>query len=91
MSADRLLRIRFIPVVVLCIFSLCCTPATAALTIHTEFTGGGLPPENKLVGGGDLEEIFELAADRWEAAFAGIPWNWEVTIRYGWGDDAGSG
>lgn len=91
MSADRLLPDRLILAVVLCVFSLCCAPAMAALTIHTEFTGGELPPTNRLAGGGDLQEIFELAAERWETAFAGIPWNWEVTIRYGWGDDAGSG
>lgn len=59
--------------------------AQAALTINREFIGGTPPPMEKLVGGGDLEEIFGVAADAWEDALASSEGNWQVTIKFGWG------
>ncbi len=53
--------------------------ASAQLTIIRNFSGG-TPPANA-VGGGDLQTIFNAAADLWEAA---IQDNHTVTITYSW-------
>ena len=37
-----------------------------------------------MVGGGDLEEIFKVAAEAWEAVFKGGSGNWDVTIEFEW-------
>tara|TARA_R110001592_G_scaffold363036_1_gene679394 strand:- start:9422 stop:10621 length:1200 start_codon:yes stop_codon:yes gene_type:complete len=58
--------------------------AQAGLTITPVFIGG--TEANDIYGGGDLEEIFAVAADAWEDVFASSEDNWEVTIEFGWGD-----
>jgi hypothetical protein len=62
------------------------SPAHAGLKIRPVFTGGTPPPADKLVGGGNLEEIFKVAAEQWEAVFKGGSGNWDLTIRFGWAD-----
>ena len=37
-----------------------------------------------MVGGGDLEEIFKVAAEAWEEVFKSGSGNWDVTIEFGW-------
>jgi hypothetical protein len=59
-------------------------PAQAALKIRPVFVGGS--PRSNVVGGGDLQEIFKVAAEAWEHVFKnGGGGNWDVTIEFGWG------
>ena len=37
-----------------------------------------------VVGGGNLQEIFKVAAEMWEEVFKNVNGNWETTIEYGW-------
>jgi hypothetical protein len=37
-----------------------------------------------MVGGGNLEEIFKVAAEAWEDVFKTGGGNWDVTIEFGW-------
>src|SRR5262245_53188511 len=57
--------------------------ASASLTIHGHFDGSR-PPAN-LAGGGNLEEIFNVAAAYWERAYSDPRDSWTVEIDYGWG------
>jgi hypothetical protein len=56
---------------------------SASLKIHPVFIGGLAPFD--MVGGGDLLEIFAVAAESWEKVFKGGSGNWDVTIEFGWG------
>jgi hypothetical protein len=58
------------------------SPVHAGLKIRPVFIGG-IPPL-EMAGGGDLEEIFEVAAEAWEDVFKGGGGNWDVTIEFGW-------
>ena len=59
-------------------------PAQAGLKIRPVFVRDLKPPSN-MVGGGDLEEIFKVAAEAWEEVFKGGSGNWDVTIDFKWG------
>jgi hypothetical protein len=72
---------------------LAASPAQAGLKIRPVFRGGLPPPTDctdlpptdcKMVGGGDLEEIFKVAVEAWEAVFKGGSGNWDVTIEFVW-------
>ena len=58
-------------------------PASAALKIVPVFVGG-TPPATNVIGGGNLQEIFQVAAKSWERVFKRGGGNWTVTIYYGW-------
>ncbi len=63
---------------------LAASPAQAGLKIRPVFTGGLPPVPDMMVGGGDLEEIFKVAAEAWEEVFKSGSGNWDVTIEFGW-------
>src|SRR5215472_12269236 len=63
--------------------ALATQPASAALKIIPVFTGG-TPPATNVIGGGNLQEIFQVAAKSWERVFKRGAGNWTVTIYYGW-------
>src|SRR5262245_59367509 len=64
--------------------SLFASPAGAGLKIRPVFIGGLAPTPPVMVGGGDLEEIFKVAAEAWEAVFNTGGGEWQVTIEFGW-------
>lgn len=72
-------------IAVLVLLVVATTNATAQLTIIRNFAGG-TPPANA-VGGGDLQTIFNAAADLWEAA---IQDNHTVTLTFSWAALGGS-
>ena len=97
---DKLLRIAFalraqrrvaLTVGVCGLVLLAASPAQAGLKIRPVFRGG-VPPTTdctgptgcKMAGGGNLEEIFKVAAEAWEAVFKGGSRNWDVTIEFEW-------
>jgi len=44
------------------------------------------PPKPPLIaGGGDLQEIMKVAAEKWERVFKNGSGQWNLTIEYGWG------
>jgi len=59
-------------------------PASAALHIYPVFKGG-LPPATNVIGGGNLQSIFQVAAQAWEKVFSNGDDDWNVTIEYLWG------
>jgi len=59
-------------------------PAFAGLKIQPVYIGGTPPPAEFIAGGGDLQQIFKLAAERWERVFKNGGGKWQVTIEYGW-------
>ena len=63
------------------------SPAIAGLKIRPVFRPGIEPIG--VVGGGDLQEIFKVAAEMWEEVFKTVNGNWDVTLEFGWGN-AGS-
>lgn len=58
------------------------------LHIHPVFMGGEPPPPGSIVGGGNLQAIFEAAAKRWERVFSKGP-KWDITIEYEWAELTG--
>ena len=58
------------------------TNAFASLTILSHFLQSSPPPT--LGGGGNLEDIFNVAAARWERAFSDVNDPWQVEITYKW-------
>ena len=56
--------------------------ARADLVINGVFTGGDAPAD--MVGGGNLQDIFNAAAIYWERAFSAPGDHWAVTVQYGW-------
>jgi len=81
MKTNQLLRSLFLATLLALTAQL---PASAALKIQPVFIGGTPPPTNILVGGGDLQQIFKIAAERWERVFKNGGGKWQVTIEYGW-------
>ena len=65
-------------------FLLAAAPARAGLKIRPVFIGGEPPSTEDMVGGGNLQEIFQVAAEAWEEVFKGGSGNWDVTIEFGW-------
>ena len=60
-------------------------PASAGLKIELVFVDAGLPPKPGLMeGGGNLHQIMEVAAERWEAVLKRGGGDWKLTIEYGW-------
>jgi hypothetical protein len=52
---------------------------------------GGTPPSENMVGGGNLQDIFEVAVEAWEAVFRNNgDGDWDVTIEFGWGPSTAS-
>src|SRR4029434_5442704 len=66
------------------LLALAAQPASAGLKIIPVFIGGTPPPETIIVGGGNLQEIFQVAAESWERVLRRGGGNWTVTIYYGW-------
>jgi hypothetical protein len=61
-------------------------PAQARLKIQPVFINDGARPPADMTGGGNLQEIFKVAAERWEEVFKnGGGGNWDVTIEFKWG------
>jgi len=62
-------------------------PALAGgLRIRANFVGQGLPPKPGLItGGGDIQQIFAVAAKAWERLFRKGGDKWIVQIDYDWG------
>ena len=58
--------------------------AFAGLHIIPVFIGGTPPPATDVIGGGNLQEIFQVAAESWERVFKRGGGNWSVVIYYGW-------
>jgi len=58
------------------------SPVHAGLKIRPVFIGG--IPQPEMFGGGDLEDIFKVAAETWEDVFKGGGGSWDVTIEFGW-------
>jgi hypothetical protein len=59
-------------------------PTFAGLHIRTVFIPSQPPSASLIAGGGNLQEIFEVAAKQWERVFNKGGDNWELTIEYGW-------
>lgn len=61
-------------------------PDASAITIVTHFIGGTAP--SNAAGGGNLVDVFEAAARRWESAYGD---SFTVTLYYGWAAAGDSG
>jgi hypothetical protein len=59
-------------------------PSFAGLHIRPVLLAGSPPPSDLLVGGGNLQDIFQVAAENWEKVFKTGSGKWDVTIYYGW-------
>lgn len=70
---------------------LAASPVHARLKIRPVFIGGDPPSATDMVGGGDIQEIFKIAAEAWEEVFKTGSGKWEVTIEFGWGSISGWG
>jgi hypothetical protein len=66
-----------------CLLALGAQPASAGLKIIPVFIGGA-PPTTNFIGTGNLQELFQVAAETWEHVFRHGGGNWTVTIYYGW-------
>jgi hypothetical protein len=77
---------RIIPCVILAGLVALAVPQTSfgGLHIRPVFIGGTPPPADLLVGGGNLQDIFQVAAENWEKVFKTGSGKWDVTIYYGW-------
>jgi len=61
---------------------VCASPAHARLKIRLVSAGGAPPSDDKMVGGGNLDDIMKVAADAWEDVFRTGSGMWNVTIYY---------
>jgi hypothetical protein len=61
-------------------------PAIAGLHIHLIFNPFlGSPPEPGIIaGGGNLQDIMQVAAEAWERVYDDPKDNWDLTIEFGW-------
>jgi hypothetical protein len=61
-------------------------PAIAGLHIHLIFNPFlGTPPEPGIIaGGGNLQDIMQVAAEAWERVYDDPKDNWDLTIEFGW-------
>jgi hypothetical protein len=76
-----------IPCVLLAAFWAIIAPQAAfagGLHIHIVHMPGDPPPPAYIQGGGNLEDIFAVAAKKWEHVFRGGPDSWDITIEYEW-------
>jgi hypothetical protein len=71
------------------LLALAAQPASAALKIIPVFIGGEPPSGSMIAGGGNLQEIFQVAAQAWENVFKRGGGNWTLRIEYGWTNDGG--
>jgi len=55
-------------------------------TLHKRSCSDDAPPAPPeiMVGGGQLQEIMQVAAENWERVFKSANGNWKLTIEYGW-------
>jgi hypothetical protein len=60
---------------------LATSPAGARLKIRPVFDATEAPPADGIAGGGDLHEIFEVAAEAWERVFDVGGGRWDLTIQ----------
>ena len=69
-----------------CIMALgAAQPAFAGLKINLIFVDNAPPaPPEIMIGGGQLQEIMQVAAENWERVFKSANGNWKLTIEYGW-------
>jgi hypothetical protein len=65
---------------------LVASSAHAGLKIRPVFRDGVPPAAGCIVGGGDIQEIFQVAAEAWERVFKGGSGRWDVTIEFQWVD-----
>jgi hypothetical protein len=65
-------------------FLLAASSARAGLKIRPVFRGGDPPADECLAGGGNLQEIFKVAAEAWERVFKVGGGHWDVTIEFKW-------
>ena len=60
-------------------------PASAGLKIELVFVDDAPPPTAPaMVGGGNLQQIMQVAADNWESVLKRGGGDWKLTIEYGW-------
>jgi len=60
-------------------------PASAGLKIELVFVDGEPPAAPPLIaGGGNLQQIMQVAADNWESVLKRGGGDWKLTIEYGW-------
>ena len=60
-------------------------PAFAGLKIELVFVDGAPPPTAPdIAGGGNLQQIMQVAAESWEAVLKRGGGDWKLTIEYGW-------
>ena len=89
MKANRLLML---PCALLAGFLALMAPQSAfagGLHIHTVLMPGAPPPPAYIHGGGNLEEIFAVAARKWEHVFRRGPGSWDINIEYQWSSELG--
>jgi len=60
------------------------SPAHARLKIRLVSLAGAPPTDDKIVGGGNLDDIMKVAAGAWEDVFRTGSGMWDVTIYYQW-------
>jgi hypothetical protein len=78
---------RFVQAGVLAVLLVLAVPRPAVAGLHIHLTYNpflGTPPEpGIIVGGGDIEEIMQVAAEAWERVFAQGS-DWDLTVEFGW-------
>ena len=79
-------RLRIAGIALACFIALgAAHPAFAGLKINLVYIDD--PPQPKpalVVGGGQLREIMQVAAENWERVFKSGNGNWKLTIEFGW-------
>jgi hypothetical protein len=70
-----------------CLLALAAQPAFAGLHIRLVNMGGTPPEPSLMVGGGNLPDIMQVAAENWERVFKQGSGSWNVTIYYSWGEE----
>lgn len=72
-------------------FTLSQAALAGGLHIHPRFVGGTPPPDDLVSGRGTIQEIFRVAADRWEQVYPSGDGDWDVTIEYSWASSGNFG